>query len=222
MGWTSSEWNDYWRTSGPPQDVVDAQRRWVRRVKRFGMKRDLRFRSMADFGCGPGITLLELAQLYPAASFHGFETSRALVDRNRQKATELGLQNVRFEATNLPAVPNRLTFDLVLCIATLHYVENGLLALRNLFRTVKPGGHLIFNYPNTFTAHWYRENVPKSDTALRRRFALVLGGRNLLSKSKIKELLGESCRNFWKEVGESMDRANPCVFVSKPGGVDYQ
>ncbi len=194
----------------------------MERIKSFTEKRRWRFHLMADFGCGPGITLLELAELYPATSFHGFETSRTLVNRNKEKAAELGLQNVSFGVTTLPTVPNGHSFDLVLCIATLHYVENSSRALRNLFATVRPGGHLIFNYPNTFTVHWYRENVPKSDTALRRRFALVLGGRNLLSKSKIEELLGESCRNFWKEVGESMGRANPCVFVSKPGGVDYQ
>ncbi|MEE9181091.1 MAG: class I SAM-dependent methyltransferase [candidate division NC10 bacterium] len=222
MGWTTSEWNHYWSTSGPPQDVVDAQRRWVQRIKRFGTKRGLRFRSLADFGCGPGIALLELAELYPAASFHGFETSSALVVRNRKKATELGLQNVSFETTKLPTVPNRLTFDFVLCIATLHYVEASLLALQNLFMTIRPGGHLIFNYPNTFTAHWYRENVLKSDEALRRRFALVLHRKNLLSKRKIALGLDRPCRSFWKEVGESMDKANPCVFVTKPRGVGYR
>ncbi len=170
---------------------------------------------MADFGCGPGITLLELAELYPDTSFYGFETSRVLVDRNKKKATELGLQNVSFEATKLPTVPYRLAFDLVLCIATLHYVENSLRALRNLFMAVRPGGHLIVNYPNTFSERWYRENIPKSDEVQRRRFALVLAGKNLLSKRKIAVALGRPCRNFWKEVGESMDRANPCMFVSK-------
>ncbi len=192
----------------------------MQRIKRFSTKRGLRFRSMADFGCGPGIALLELAELYPAASFHGFEISSALVDRNRKKATELGLQNVSFETTTLPTVPRTFTVDLVLCIATLHYIEASLLALQNLFMTVRPGGLLIFNYPNTFTAHWYRENVLKSDEALRRRFALVLGGKNLLSQRKIAVALGRPCGNFWKKVGESMDRANPCVFVSKPKGVE--
>ncbi len=222
MGWTSSEWDVYWMTSGSPPDVVEAQRRWVHRIKRFSRIRDLRFRYMADFGCGPGVTLLELAELYPDTSFHGFETSNGLASRNKAVAAELGLQNVSFEVTKLPMVPNGLAFDLVLCIATLHYVENSLRALRNLFMTVRPGGHLIFNYPNTFTAHWYRENVPKSDETLRRRFALVMAGKNLLSERKIAGALGRPCRSFWKEVGESMERANPCVFVSRPGGVDHQ
>jgi trans-aconitate methyltransferase len=215
MGWTASEWDNYWRTSGPPQDVVDAQRRWAERIKRFTMKRDLRLRSMADFGCGPGDTLLELAELYPDTSFHGFEISSVLANRNRKKATELGLQNVSFETAKLPTVPDRLTYDLVLCIATLHYVEANLLALRNLFMTVRPGGHLIFNYPNTFTARWYHENIPEADEVQRRRFALVLAGKNLLSRRRIAGALGRPCRSFWKEAGESMDRANPCVFVSR-------
>ncbi len=170
---------------------------------------------MADFGCGPGITLLELAELYPATSFHGFEVSSILVDRNRKKATELGLHQVSFVTTKLPTVPKGLTFDLVLCIATLHYIENSLGALRNLFMAVRPGGHLIVNYPNTFTACWYRENVPKSDETLRRRFALVLAGKNLLSRRKIAVALERPCRSFWKEVGEEADKANPCVFMSK-------
>ncbi len=192
----------------------------MQRIKRFSVKKDLRLCSMADFGCGPGITLLELAELYPATSFRGFEISSTLVERNRAKAAELGLENVSFETTNLPTIPKETTFDLVLCIATLHYIENGLFALQNLFRTVRPGGHLIFNYPNTYTAHWYRENVPKSDETLTRRFALVLEGKNLLSQRKIAGVLGRPCGNFWKEVGENMDRANPCVFVSKPRGAE--
>ncbi len=88
---------------------------------------------MADFGCGPGVTLLELAELYTDTSFHGFETSNGLVNWNKREAAERGLQNVSFAVTKLPTVPNRLAFDLVLCIATLHYVENRLRALRNLF-----------------------------------------------------------------------------------------
>ncbi len=215
-GWTSSEWDDYWRTSEPSRDVVDAQRRWVQRIKRLTRKRDLRLRSMADFGCGPGIMLLELAQMYPDTSFHGFETSSGLVNRNQREAAELGLQNVSFAVTKLPTVPIRLTFDLVLCIATLHYVENSLLALRSLFMAVRRGGHLIVNYPNNFTARWYRENIPEADESLRRRFALVLAGKNLLSRRKIAGALGRPCRSFWKEVGEGADKANPCVFMSKP------
>ncbi|MFQ5910206.1 MAG: class I SAM-dependent methyltransferase [Thermoplasmata archaeon] len=222
MRWTASEWDDYWRASGLPQDVVDAQRRWVQRIKRFSLKRHTKLRSVADFGCGPGITLLELAKLYPDTSFHGFETSRLLVERNQKVAMEMGLQNVSFETAKLPAVPDRLTYDLVLCIATLHYIENGLLAVRNLFRTVRPDGHLIFNYPNIFTVHWYRESIAKSDEAQRRRFALVLAGKNLLSKRKIAVALGRPCGSFWKEVGETMDRANPCVFVSKPRGAEAE
>ncbi len=194
----------------------------MQRIQRFIRRRDLRFQYMADFGCGPGVTLLELAELYPETSFNGFEASKVLVDRNQKETMRLGLQNVSFEMAKLPTVPKGLSFDLVLCIATLHYIEANLLALRSLFMTVRPGGHLIFNYPNTFTAHWYRENIPKSDQALRRRFELVLMGKNLLSERRMEEELGGPFRSFWREVGERRDRANPCVFVSKPGGVDHQ
>lgn len=192
----------------------------MHRIKRFTQEKGLRFRSMADFGCGSAIALLELAELFPGTIFHGFEASTALVNRNRRKAAELGIRNIRFQAAELPAVPETRTFDLVLCIATLHYVENSLLALRNLFTKVKSGGHLIFNYPNIFTMHWYRRNLAEADESLKRRFGLVLSGKNVLSRRKIAGVLARPIRNFWRELGESLDRTNPCVFVSRPRGVD--
>lgn len=215
-GWTSSAWEEYWKTSGPPRDVVDSQEKWVQRINQFTSGRGIKPKSMADVGCGPGIMVMELAALHPDASFHGFDTAGGLVDSNAVRATELGLTNVGFETTTLPEVPAGFTFDLVLCIATLHYVEDSLQALRNLFSLVRSGGYLIFNYPNARTAKWYRANVSRADEIQRMRFALVLAGRNLLSRKEIEAALGQPCRNFWREVGESVDNANPCVFVSKP------
>ena len=53
-----------------------------------------------------------------------------------------------------PEVDRR--FDLVYCYATLHYVEAVERALRALYELVRPGGHLVFNYPNRLTRAEYR------------------------------------------------------------------
>jgi trans-aconitate methyltransferase len=172
----------------------------------------LRLYSVADFGCGPALTLFELARRFPKVNFSGFDFSSAVIQRNNDRVRDLVLHNLTFERSTLPNVPSELSFSLVLCIATLHYVKKSLLAIQNLLGTLKPGGFLIFNYPNRYSVYWYRRNA---DEEMKGRFALLLSGKNVLSKRVAEKALARSCDNFWTLMGENINRANPCVFVSK-------
>jgi trans-aconitate methyltransferase len=212
-GWTASDWDNYWIGTQLSQKIVLAQKRWVKRVTRFCRTKSLRLDSAADFGCGPAIALFELARRLPRVQFYGFDASLAIVKKNGERARELAIRNISFNRIQLPLVPRGMAFDLVLCIATLHYLKDNLLAIENLFTTLEPGGFLIFNYPNAYSRQWYQKNAT-GDT--RRRFAVLLAGENILSKRIIEDAIRRPCHNFWREMGESAPRGNPCVYVRKP------
>ncbi len=213
LPWTTSDWNHYWTSTEPSREVVLAQERWVERIIKFQLLTNSKFDSVADFGCGPAIALFELARRLPDARFYGFDESAAVIRRNSDKARALGLPNITFARGHLPEVPRGSLFSLILCIATLHYVKDSGPAIRNLFAALKPGGFLVFNYPNLYSMNWYRKNA---NSDMRERFALVLAGKNILSKRTIESVLGRPSHNFWTKMGESAQKANPCLLVAKP------
>jgi len=151
--WTLADWDNYWVSTQPSREVVLAQRRWVRRVIRFAKNVNVQLDVIADIGCGPAIALFELARKFPKTSFHGFDGSSAIIERNTERARNLYIRNISFSKILLPKVPKKSVFSLVLCIATLHYVKDSLLTIRNLYSILKPGGFLIFNYPNLYTGY---------------------------------------------------------------------
>ncbi|MEE8386004.1 MAG: class I SAM-dependent methyltransferase, partial [Dehalococcoidia bacterium] len=137
------------------------------------------------------------------------------VDRNRSRAGELKTPNIWFEREDVRDISTEERFDLVLCIATLHYIKDIRKALRDLYARVDHGGFLIFNYPNRPSMYGFRDWIEKEAPELRNRYRLVLGGENLLTLDDIKETLGKRPVNFWRAVGEQPSRLNMCVYLEK-------
>ncbi len=209
------DWDLYWRNGakGDTDQMSMGARNMARRMTKFIEGKGIR--SLADFGCGTGETLFILAEERPDMEFHGFDASIVAVERNRSRADELKIPNIRFEREDVREMSTRERFDLVMCIATLHYIKNIRKALGNLFARVDQGGSLIFNYPNRSSMYGYRDWVETEAPELRDRFRLVLGGENLLTLDDIRETLGKRPVNFWRAVGEEPSRQNMCVYVMK-------
>jgi len=186
----------------------------ARRIARFIKAKGLNIHRFADVGCGPAITLFALAARMPECEFDGFDSSRKVLNLNRLKARREGLRNLRFHHAQLPEVRTDGNYDIVICIATLHYVEDIGRGVKQLHRMVRPGGYLVFNYPNRVQQAATRREA-RTDPAVDRRFALVVSGANLLTRGGIADLLRQRPRSFWREVGEPPRWFNPCVVVSK-------
>ncbi len=137
-GWTLADGDNYWTRTRPSREVVGAQRRWVRCVIRLSRNKKVRFDAIADFGCGPALALFELARRFPQTKFYGFDASPAVIRKNAERARNLCIPNIAFNSIQLPDVPMKTAFSLVLCIATLHYVKDSLLTIQNLYATLKP------------------------------------------------------------------------------------
>ncbi len=183
------------------------------RITCFIEERRLRINSVADVGCGPAIMLFELARSMPGCEFHGLDSSRLILARDRSRARREKRDNLHFEYAKLPGLPRR-TYDFVTCIATLHYVPRPDLAIRALYRIVEEGGHMLFNYPNRLQRAAYRQAAVK-DPTVATRFALVLSGRSLMTRAKVEKLLGCRPIDFWASVHEPTMEDNPCVVVAK-------
>jgi ubiquinone/menaquinone biosynthesis C-methylase UbiE len=103
-------------------------------------------RAILDFGCGIGITEKLLRDRYPSASIHGVDSSKESLDA----ATTLGLRGTFFHFSNSGELPfPEGSFDLIYSNGTFHHIDHTqhLTILRELFRVLKPGGH-VFIFEN--------------------------------------------------------------------------
>ena len=80
----------------------------------------LRGATVADVGCGPGITTIIMGQAFPKSSFVGFDFHAPSVDRANRLAAEAGLEGrVKFEVASAKDFPGS-GYDLVACFDCLH------------------------------------------------------------------------------------------------------
>ena len=98
---------------------------------------------MLDVGCGRGRALMALAERFPRSEFTGIDLSEEAISWARQKAAELGLDNVRFEvrdATDFDRTAEREAFDFVTTFDAVHDQARPLNVLKGIARTLKPDG----------------------------------------------------------------------------------
>ena len=170
-------WNRYWTTTNESEEARKFAVKMADMISDF-IRDKISINSVADYGCGPATLLFVLAKRFPHKEFYGFDIAGSVIKENTERALQLNLQNLHFEQDSLPNPCKKRKFDLVMCFATLHYVKEIKVAIRNLFELINPGGYLIFNYPNTFTRAAYRRDIEPNDNHMKRRFALVLAGEN--------------------------------------------
>ena len=91
-----------------------------------------------DAGCGGGATTESLRRY---GSVWGMDISEEAVEYNRERGREVSLGSIQ----QMPFPDSR--FDLVLALDIIEHVADDLQALRELFRTVRPGGSLLVTVP---------------------------------------------------------------------------
>lgn len=210
---TGSDWDRFWDDPTDCDEMVNGARRMADRLRTFMGSHPAS--TVADFGCGPALTLFHLATEMPSVAFTGIDPSSTIVARNTTSAKEMRLRNLDFKTDTLPSLSTDRLFDLVFCIATLHYVREIRAGIEALFECVAPGGYLIFNYPNKFTQASYRRWALEGGPERFDRFELVIRGDNLLTVREIAQLLGKRPRSFWSIVGEEGSRDNVCLAIQK-------
>lgn len=156
---------------------------------------------IADVGCGPALVILKLAKKYPKKQFFGFDKYKPIIKKNKK----LSSSNLKFEVASINKLPNK-KFDLITCVAVLHYLRNPLKQIKILMKYLKVGGSLFINYPNK-TLLYYTKRERKVD---KKRFKLMLNEINLITLLDIKKKY-----NGKVELIRETKRGNKYVLIKK-------
>jgi len=190
---SSLDWDEHWETEKEPEKAREFAEKMAERLRLF--MKGKQFESVADFGCGPATTLFALARTFPHIDFHGFDVADSIIGKNIEKAREIGLKNLFFDLDSLPDLKTSKKFDLVTCFSTLHYIERIELAIQGL-------------YVHTKTT--YLNDIKPDDEYMKRRFALLLAGKNLISQRRIAEILSHRPKKFYSSI-----KSNIYVMIHK-------
>ncbi|MEF8781392.1 MAG: class I SAM-dependent methyltransferase [Haloferacaceae archaeon] len=225
------DWNEYWHESADvaEDDANGGATLLFDPFTEFLAEND-GLESYADVGCGGGGVVFDVADRYPDAAVVGYDAVEPVLASNRERAREVGTENVAFERAVLPEFDPGRQFEVVSAFYTLCYVADVERALRNLYGAVAPGGSLVFTYHNRFARSVFEsiaesphdhldESSAWSPETFADRFELVIEGENLLSYERIHDVLGTWPRSVWSVTEENERypawRQNPFVYVPK-------
>ena len=146
--------------------------------------------SVIDVGCGPGIMLKTFSRVWP--QFHrmvGIDWAESAIQQAMLNAPG-GLYRA-LDLYDLDAYADDWfgEFQLVLCIEVLEHQNDWRLAMDQLHRLAKPGGHIIITVPNGAVDDWVGHRQFWTLEDLRRDFAqyglvsaeLIKDGTNILA-----------------------------------------
>jgi SAM-dependent methyltransferase len=111
--------------------------------------------AILDVGCGPGFYVAELIEeVGPSGHVVGVDSSAQMLAMAAERTR--GHENVEFRdgtATALPVEDN--TFDRVVCVQVLEYVEDATAALAEMHRALRPGGRVVVWDVDWTTVSWH-------------------------------------------------------------------
>lgn len=106
-----------------------------------------------DIGSGSGLRTIELARMLPGVQLIGLDLSEPVLDRARQNARDGGVADrVSFKKGDAEHIPfDDGTFDMVICLSTLHLLSDPVKLFDETQRVLKPEGKFyIRDYRRTW------------------------------------------------------------------------
>jgi trans-aconitate 2-methyltransferase len=107
-------------------------------INNFSFKGD---ESILDIGCGDGKTTIELAKKVPNGKVIGIDPSSNMIDECKKNYSLI--KNISFEQKGAEEFSFDIKFDLIVSFFALHYVNDQLTVLKNIYNALKPRGKLI-------------------------------------------------------------------------------
>ncbi|MBI4018413.1 MAG: amino acid permease [Candidatus Aenigmarchaeota archaeon] len=96
-----------------------------------------------DYGCGSGITTLAVAEKARKGTVVAVDISKGQLERALNKVKNAGMPNVVFVKESEAAFPKG-SFDAVVCVGTLEYLDEPRKELRKILAPLKRGGTFSF------------------------------------------------------------------------------
>jgi ubiquinone/menaquinone biosynthesis C-methylase UbiE len=108
-----------------------------------------------DVGCGPGLLLIEIANLLPNSQLIGIDFSKDMLQIASEKATEKGINSIIFKqgpAEDIPLPDDHN--DAVVCLNSLHDFNSAKETISEVHRTMKEEGIFILKDKNGAFPKW--------------------------------------------------------------------
>lgn len=122
------------------EKASDHQKEWgTRLIAELNLKGSER---VLDLGCGDGSITAQIAVLLPEGEVLGIDASEGMISRALPKERH----NLNFRRLDINDLDFVEQFDVVFSNATLHWVKDHKRLLRNVRRSIRPGGLLRFNF----------------------------------------------------------------------------
>ena len=118
----------------------------IRAISRLGC--DDRPLRVLDAGSGRGDLAIAVAKQHPNWQVIGVDLALDRAAYAVEAAKYLGLKNLEFRIGDLATLGLENEFDLIVNSDVLEHIEDDRSVLRNLFRALRPGGHLIVTSPS--------------------------------------------------------------------------
>ncbi|HVT64216.1 MAG TPA: methyltransferase domain-containing protein [Mycobacteriales bacterium] len=118
-----------------------------------------------DVGCGPGFFVSDLLPIVGSSgAVVGMDSSQPMLAMARSRCTEPNADFREGEATALPF--GDAEFDAALSVQVMEYVADIPLALRELYRVVKPGGRVVIWDSDWSTVSWHSSDEARMHEVL--------------------------------------------------------
>lgn len=98
---------------------------------------------LLDVGCGTGVFLKRVCDLYPSSDVWGLDSCREMIERGRQASEDAAcrINWIQGDSEKLPFTNGR--FDIVTCANSFHHYPDQLAAVAEMHRVLRPGGRLL-------------------------------------------------------------------------------
>jgi ubiquinone/menaquinone biosynthesis C-methylase UbiE len=190
------KWNDLYSRDTPVLEEVSFRQRrdyTVEQVSRHCAPGS----RVLDLGCGTGPVLVELMRR--GFECTGMDYSPDMLDFARQRIREAGFDDSRIQQGDCRKTPFAdASFDAVVCLGVISYVENYEVVLAEMRRILKPGGLLVVSFRNKFNP--------------------VISDPVALGKVVVKWLMGRRDPEIYA-IGQFLDHR---VFLRKIQPLDFQ
>ncbi len=94
----------------------------------------------ADVGCGAGVSLIEMAKVYPRSEFHGYDISKYALTRAEANKAQAGVRNVTFHDANGDALPANASFDFLTTFDCIHDMANPAAVIGAIRQAIRSDG----------------------------------------------------------------------------------
>ena len=122
------------------QQASSHQKEWGNKIiAEFALRGD---EQILDLGCGDGVLTAQLATMVPEGHVLGIDASKSMIGM----AKNLSGNNLSFQIQDINYLNYNSHFDLVFSNATLHWVKNHDLLLRNLYRSLCEKGLIRLSF----------------------------------------------------------------------------